>query len=367
MTTLVAMIGLFPAAVSTGIGSQTQKPLAVVVIGGAFLVAVVARAVQPPLLLLAHTWLENRQRRGVRHWTLHGTTAHLSVAGGAGLMVITTSPGRAFDESLVDAARSLHVGEVAVAATACAALLFVWLERRGRSRWKQVPSGTVETSRQPYRATRVVAEYLERAPRRVRFAAFSSLAFVMLFGPLNLEALIEYPFDGIAIPLIPGLALVLLDAWCAYMLLVRSPLASAAARSGAVGSIMANVGLLILAAAHFVTVELQRRDGIEHACSSSVDLRRHRLRRGVARPGAAHHRGAERPPHGARLALALSAASSQGIPPSRNGTGCRLVHLAGLLARLLRARRCRRVWYRSPAFARSAATPVPRSNMMARL
>jgi cobalt-zinc-cadmium resistance protein CzcA len=66
MTTLVAMIGLFPAALSTGIGSQTQKPLAIVVIGGAFLVAVVARAVQPPLLLLAHSWLEKRQagRRG---------------------------------------------------------------------------------------------------------------------------------------------------------------------------------------------------------------------------------------------------------------------------------------------------------------
>jgi len=32
MTTLVAMIGLFPAAVSNGIGSQTQKPLAIVVI-----------------------------------------------------------------------------------------------------------------------------------------------------------------------------------------------------------------------------------------------------------------------------------------------------------------------------------------------
>jgi cobalt-zinc-cadmium resistance protein CzcA len=61
MTTLVAMIGLFPAALSTGIGSQTQKPLAVVVIGGAFLVAVVARAVQPPMLLLAHSWLEKRQ------------------------------------------------------------------------------------------------------------------------------------------------------------------------------------------------------------------------------------------------------------------------------------------------------------------
>ena len=55
MTTLVAMIGLFPAALSNGIGSQTQKPLAIVVIGGSIILAVVARAVQPPLILLLHT------------------------------------------------------------------------------------------------------------------------------------------------------------------------------------------------------------------------------------------------------------------------------------------------------------------------
>ena len=64
MTTLVAMIGLFPAAVSTGIGSQTQKPLAIVVIGGSFILALVARAVQPPLLVLAHSWLERRRGSG---------------------------------------------------------------------------------------------------------------------------------------------------------------------------------------------------------------------------------------------------------------------------------------------------------------
>src|SRR4029077_15319863 len=55
MTTLVAMIGLFPAALSTGIGSQTQKPLAVVVIGGSLLLALLARAIQPPMLVLAHS------------------------------------------------------------------------------------------------------------------------------------------------------------------------------------------------------------------------------------------------------------------------------------------------------------------------
>jgi len=58
MTTLVAMIGLFPAAVSNGIGAQTQKPLAIVVIGGSLILAVVARILQPPLLYLTHSWLE---------------------------------------------------------------------------------------------------------------------------------------------------------------------------------------------------------------------------------------------------------------------------------------------------------------------
>ena len=34
MTALMAAIGLFPAAISTGIGSESQKPLAIVIIGG---------------------------------------------------------------------------------------------------------------------------------------------------------------------------------------------------------------------------------------------------------------------------------------------------------------------------------------------
>ena len=39
MTTLVATLGLLPAALSNGIGSQTQKPLAIVVIGGSLILA----------------------------------------------------------------------------------------------------------------------------------------------------------------------------------------------------------------------------------------------------------------------------------------------------------------------------------------
>jgi cobalt-zinc-cadmium resistance protein CzcA len=60
MTTFVST-GLLPAAVSTGIGSQTQKPLAMVVIGGCFILAIVARVLQPPILLLAHRWLERNR------------------------------------------------------------------------------------------------------------------------------------------------------------------------------------------------------------------------------------------------------------------------------------------------------------------
>jgi cobalt-zinc-cadmium resistance protein CzcA len=54
MTTLLATLGLLPAALSNGIGSQAQKPLAIVVIGGSLALAVLTRVVQPPLLVLAH-------------------------------------------------------------------------------------------------------------------------------------------------------------------------------------------------------------------------------------------------------------------------------------------------------------------------
>jgi AcrB/AcrD/AcrF family/Outer membrane efflux protein len=54
MTTLLATLGLLPAALSSGIGSQAQRPLAIVVIGGSLALAVLTRVVQPPLLVLAH-------------------------------------------------------------------------------------------------------------------------------------------------------------------------------------------------------------------------------------------------------------------------------------------------------------------------
>jgi heavy metal efflux system protein len=63
MTTLVATLGLLPAALSNGIGSQTQKPLAIVVIGGSLILAILTRVVQPPLLVVAHRWFDGRKGR----------------------------------------------------------------------------------------------------------------------------------------------------------------------------------------------------------------------------------------------------------------------------------------------------------------
>jgi cobalt-zinc-cadmium resistance protein CzcA len=61
MTALSACIGLLPAAVSTGIGSQVQRPLAAVVVGGMFIGPIILLIVVPALQTLE--W----PRRGERN------------------------------------------------------------------------------------------------------------------------------------------------------------------------------------------------------------------------------------------------------------------------------------------------------------
>ena len=65
MTCLAAAIGLLPAALSSGIGSQVQKPLALVVVGG--------MALAPLLILLVLPALIDRFSR---HVGLHDRGAH---------------------------------------------------------------------------------------------------------------------------------------------------------------------------------------------------------------------------------------------------------------------------------------------------
>jgi len=52
MTALLASLGLLPAALSTGIGSETQKPLAIVIIGGLISATVLTLIVLPALYLM---------------------------------------------------------------------------------------------------------------------------------------------------------------------------------------------------------------------------------------------------------------------------------------------------------------------------
>jgi cobalt-zinc-cadmium resistance protein CzcA len=54
MTALVDGLGLLPAALSHRIGAQTQRPLAIVVIGGAIAIALLTRVFQPTLVYLLH-------------------------------------------------------------------------------------------------------------------------------------------------------------------------------------------------------------------------------------------------------------------------------------------------------------------------
>jgi heavy metal efflux system protein len=60
MTCVVAGVGLLPAALSTGIGSQVQKPLAIVVVAGMMLAPVVILVTLPTLISL----FSRRTRRG---------------------------------------------------------------------------------------------------------------------------------------------------------------------------------------------------------------------------------------------------------------------------------------------------------------
>jgi heavy metal efflux system protein len=52
MTALLAMLGLLPMALSTSIGSETQRPLALVVIGGLISATILTLIVLPVLYLL---------------------------------------------------------------------------------------------------------------------------------------------------------------------------------------------------------------------------------------------------------------------------------------------------------------------------
>ena len=67
MTALMAAIGLLPAAISTGIGSESQKPLATVVIGGLITSTILTLLILPILYSIAHKILHRRKNINKLH------------------------------------------------------------------------------------------------------------------------------------------------------------------------------------------------------------------------------------------------------------------------------------------------------------
>lgn len=63
MTAMMAAIGLFPAAISTGIGSESQKPLAIVIIGGLVTATIFTLLVFP---IIYHKALHLRETKRVK-------------------------------------------------------------------------------------------------------------------------------------------------------------------------------------------------------------------------------------------------------------------------------------------------------------
>jgi cobalt-zinc-cadmium resistance protein CzcA len=60
MTSLLAALGLLPMALSHGIGSETQKPLAVVIIGGLMSATLLTLIVLPTLYVVFEGRGQNR-------------------------------------------------------------------------------------------------------------------------------------------------------------------------------------------------------------------------------------------------------------------------------------------------------------------
>ena len=161
------------------------------------------------------------------------------------------------------------LGWWALVAAVTTALLVRTLDARGRTRWSEVARAARSVGG-PYRSTAVHVT-IATAPRSVRTAATSSVLFAFAAAPA-VYAIFDTPhFDGIAVPLLPGLALSLASACCAAALLARATDASHAARLTGRASFFFHGCLSILALAHLVVVETEWGSQV-HACSRSLAL-----------------------------------------------------------------------------------------------
>ena len=63
MTALLASLGLLPAALSHGIGSDTQRPFAIVIIGGPMPATLLTMLLLPTAYEVAERWLGSGWRK----------------------------------------------------------------------------------------------------------------------------------------------------------------------------------------------------------------------------------------------------------------------------------------------------------------
>ena len=170
-----------------------------------------------------------------------------------------------FDESL--AALTAHRSAIAgalLASAASAAVVLALLVRRARPRWRCDLAPM--RSAGPYRGAVIVRAAERDIPPLVRAAAASCFAYGHFFLPLIVVALATLRFDGIAVPLVPGVAIALTTWISGWLLLARAESAPEIVRASAVASLVLNVTMLGLSVAHLAYVELASQ---VHECSSS--------------------------------------------------------------------------------------------------
>jgi cobalt-zinc-cadmium resistance protein CzcA len=67
MTATVATLGMLPAAIHTGVGSDVQRGIATVVVGGLAISTILTLIVLPSMYHVVEHWQE--QRRGQARWS----------------------------------------------------------------------------------------------------------------------------------------------------------------------------------------------------------------------------------------------------------------------------------------------------------
>lgn len=163
-----------------------------------------------------------------------------------------------------------HLSAWGIVLAASAVAMYAAMERVARPRW-HATTARAPAWGGPYRAQRLVAAHAFAAPPTVRAAALGCFVFGQLAVPALVVALRACRPDGLAVALMPAVAVAAATWSCGVALLRRSSIVPEAVRAVAVASLMLDGALLLMATAHLAVYEwTSRADGATHECSASV-------------------------------------------------------------------------------------------------